>query len=84
MTWRGSSAEICSTKSAVPCSQTPSMMESADRTTFSSRSRIIRGVNPLLTSRRYRVCMGGSMLSIIIRCSARASSSMSVNRAAER
>ena len=81
MTCRGSSAEICSTKSADPASHTLSMMESAAATTLASRSRIIRGVKPLLTSRRYRVCMGGSMLSIIIRCWARASSSMSVNRA---
>ena len=52
MTCRGSSAEICSTKSAEPVSQTVSMMESADATTLASRSRIIRGVNPLLTRRR--------------------------------
>ena len=52
MTCRGSSAEICSTKSADPCSHTVSMMASVDATTLASRSRIIRGVKPLLTSRR--------------------------------
>ncbi len=60
------------------------MMPSAASTTFSSRSRIIRGVKPLLTSRRYRVCIGGSMLSIIIRCWASTSSSKSWNRVAAR
>ena len=60
------------------------MIESVDATTLASRSRIIRGVKPLLTSRRYRVCMGGSMFSIIMRCWARTSSSMSWNSVADR
>ncbi len=55
-----------------------------DATTLASRSRIIRGVNPLLTSRRYRVCMGGSMFSIIMRCWPRTSSSKSWKRVAAR
>ncbi len=52
ITWSGSSAEICSTKSAEPFSHTESMIPSVATTTLASRSRIIRGVNPLLTSRR--------------------------------
>ena len=52
MTWSGSSAEICSTKSADPCSHTASRIESVADTTLTSRSRIILGVKPLLTSRR--------------------------------
>ncbi len=40
------------TKSASPFSQTVSMIRSAVRWMLSSRSRTIRGVNPLLTSRR--------------------------------
>ena len=52
MTRRGSSAEISSTKSAVPRSHTESMMPSAYPTICCSRSRTILGVKPLLTSRR--------------------------------
>ena len=52
MTRSGSSAEISVTKSASPFSMTSSMMASVARWMLSSRSRIVRGVNPLLTSRR--------------------------------
>ena len=52
MTWRGSSAEIWVTKSAWPVSMTSSMMASVERWMRSSRSRTMRGVNPLLTRRR--------------------------------
>ena len=52
MTSRGSSAEISSTKSALPRSHTESMMPSAYPTICASRSRTIFGVNPLLTRRR--------------------------------
>ena len=66
MTRSGSSAEISSTKSAVPRSHTASMMPSAYPTICCSRSRTSFGVKPLLTRRRYRVCMVGSMFSIIM------------------
>ena len=88
MTSRGSSAEISSTKSAVPRSHTESMMPSAYPMICRSRSRTILGVKPLLTRRRYRVCMVGSMLTIISCCWASWSSSISwksdVRRAEEK
>ena len=52
MTRSGSSAEIWVTKSASPFSMTSSMMSSVERWMLSSRSRTVRGVNPLFTSRR--------------------------------
>ena len=41
---------------------------------------IMRGVKPLLTSSRSRVCFGGSIISIIIRCCSRDSSRALVER----
>ena len=55
-----------------------------EATTFDFRSLIMRGVNPLLTRRRYRVWSGGSMLSIIIRCCSSISSSKSWKRVPRR
>ncbi len=52
MTRSGSSAEIWVTKSASPFSMTSSRMASVERWMLSSRSRTVRGVKPLLTSRR--------------------------------
>ncbi len=52
MTCSGSSAEMSVTKSAWPFSMTASMMSSAVLWIFSSRAFTMRGVKPLLTSRR--------------------------------
>ena len=52
MTTRGSSAAMSVTKSASPFSMTASMMSSAVRWIFSSSAEMVRGVKPLLTSRR--------------------------------
>ena len=73
--------DISVTKSASPFSQTESMMPLVWRRMVSSNCPTRRGVKPLLTSSRYRVCMGGSMFSIISRCWASISSSDSMNRA---
>ncbi len=62
----GSSAAMSTTKSHSPRSITLSTIVLARRTIVSLSLLIIRGVNPLLTSSRYRVCLVGSMYSIII------------------
>jgi len=74
ITTRGSSAAMSVTKSARPCSMTLSMIRSVARWMLSWSSATIRGVNPLLTRRRYRVWSGGSMFSITSCCWARVSS----------
>ena len=52
MTTSGSSAAMSVTKSACPCSMTESMMSSAAALIRSWSWLTIRGVKPLLTSRR--------------------------------
>ena len=84
ITCNGSSAEISVTKSHSPFSLTASMMLLAWRRMVSWSWLTRRGVKPLFTSSRYRVCMGGSMFSIISRCWASISSSDSMNSAVRR
>ena len=60
----GSSAAMSSTKSADPFSITLSTIMLARACNACSRRPIMRGVKPLFTSSRYRVCFGGSMSSM--------------------
>ena len=64
MAIRGSSAATSNTKSAVPRSQIRSRMMVVRSRMTSSMRRTMRGVNPVLTSLRYLVCWGGSVMTI--------------------
>ena len=80
----GSRAATSVTKSHSPLAATTSMMRAVSSRICTSSFDTMRGVKPLFTSNRYRVCIGGSMLSIIIRCCARSSSAISVMSAEPR
>ena len=71
----GTWAAISSTNSTSPFSHTLSMTIAARRSISSMSERIIRGVNPFDTRRRYRLCLGGSIMRIVRRRLASASSS---------
>ncbi len=75
ITWSGSSAATAVTKSHSPRSITSSTIVRATSRMRSSSWVTMRGVKPLFTSSRMRVCRGGSWISIIIRCCSSASSS---------
>ncbi len=62
----GSSAAMSVTKSHSPRSITRSTISRLRRRTCSSNSLMTRGVNADDTSLRYRVCCGGSIISIIV------------------
>ena len=63
----GTWAAISSTNSHSPFSHTSSTTTAARRSISSTSVAIIRGVKPFDTSRRYRLCLGGSMLRIVRR-----------------
>ena len=65
------------TKSHSPRSITLSTISVAVRSMYSSSARMLRGVNARLTSSRYRVWRGGSIISISMFCCANISSSIS-------
>ena len=67
MACSGSSAAMSATKSHEPASATLSTMAVALAVRWVSSRPIMRGVKPLFTRSRYRVCRGGSMYSIISR-----------------
>ena len=84
MTCSGSSAATSVTKSNSPRGVTLSRIGAGPRGSVCSSWVIIRGVKPLFTSRRYRVCIGGSMFSIMSRCWSRSAGAMSHMNAAPR
>src|SRR5260221_4498762 len=54
------------TKSHEPCSHTASTISVARRLMVASKSFSTRGVNADITILRYRVCFGGSIISIML------------------